>query len=112
MEEVLIQKEETKVTIETSPESPIDRLPPEESPEPVSPIKVPVSSKQIFNLNLSKFLTEIAGTAILGVFYSIMGDQQSGLLLGVWVLTLWGISISGAHFNPAVTFAFLLRKDS
>jgi len=116
MEDLLIQKDEkSPVTIQISPESPLpneeEKSPSPKIADPISPSKMPVSAKQILNLNLSKFLTEIGGTAILGVFYSLMGDQQSGLFLGVWVLTLWGISISGAHFNPAITFAFMLRKD-
>lgn len=35
-----------------------------------------------------------------------------GILLGYWIITLFGISISGAHFNPAITVAVMLKKDS
>lgn len=34
------------------------------------------------------------------------------MLLGYWVITLFGEAISGAHFNPAVTLVFMLRKNS
>lgn len=34
------------------------------------------------------------------------------MLLGAWVITLFGVAISGAHFNPAVTVVFMLRKHS
>lgn len=30
----------------------------------------------------------------------------------MWVVTLFGQAISGAHFNPAVTLVFMLRKNS
>jgi glycerol uptake facilitator-like aquaporin len=30
----------------------------------------------------------------------------------VWIITLFGQAISGAHFNPAVTLACMLRKNS
>ncbi len=30
----------------------------------------------------------------------------------MWIITIFGKSISGAHFNPAVTVASMLRKNS
>jgi glycerol uptake facilitator-like aquaporin len=33
-------------------------------------------------------------------------------MLGMWIITLFGQAISGAHFNPAVTIVFMLRKNS
>ena len=30
----------------------------------------------------------------------------------MWIITLFGQAISGAHFNPAVTIVFMLRKNS
>ena len=29
----------------------------------------------------------------------------------MWVLTIFGLKISGAHYNPAISVAFMLRKD-
>jgi glycerol uptake facilitator-like aquaporin len=37
--------------------------------------------------------------------------NQTALLLTLWVLTIFGLKISGAHYNPAISFAFMLRKD-
>ena len=34
------------------------------------------------------------------------------MLLGMWIITLFGVAISGAHFNPAITLAIMLRKNS
>ena len=33
------------------------------------------------------------------------------LLLGLWVLIIFGLKISGAHYNPAISLAFMFRKD-
>lgn len=30
----------------------------------------------------------------------------------LWVLTIYGLKISGAHYNPAISLAFLLRRDT
>jgi hypothetical protein len=57
---------------------------------------------------LDKFFIEITGTAMIGLFYFMMGDEQPGMLLGFWVLNLFGLEISGAHFNPIVTLSFML----
>jgi len=41
-----------------------------------------------------------------------VGGEQAGILLGFWIITLFGVAISGAHFNPAVTVVIMLRKNS
>ena len=61
---------------------------------------------------MGKFLIELMGTAMLGLFYFMMGDEQPGMLLGFWVLNLFGLEMSGAHFNPIVTVAFMLDSRS
>ena len=63
-------------------------------------------------VNLSKFIVEMVGTLTIGIFYMMIGDQQVGVLLGLWVIILFGESISGSHFNPAITLVFMLRKNS
>jgi glycerol uptake facilitator-like aquaporin len=32
-------------------------------------------------------------------------------LLGLWILTIFGFRISGSHYNPAITLAFMFRRD-
>lgn len=34
------------------------------------------------------------------------------MLLGFWVTILFAEAISGAHFNPAITLVFMVRKNS
>ncbi len=33
------------------------------------------------------------------------------MLLVIWVLTIFGWKISGAHYNPCISVAYMLRKD-
>lgn len=37
--------------------------------------------------------------------------QQGPLLFGLWVLIVFGFKISGSHYNPAITLAFMFRRD-
>ena len=69
-----------------------------------------MTTKQYFLVNLSKFVIELVGTAVLGVFYLTIGNIQVGILLGMWIINLFGVAISGAHFNPAVTLMLVLMK--
>lgn len=71
-----------------------------------------MTPKQYFLVNLSKFFYELIGTTAVGIFFPLLGDSQAGILLGLWVLTLFAEPISGAHFNPAITLVFMLRKNS
>jgi len=75
-----------------------------------------------------RFVAELIGTALLlavVIGSGIMGDRLAGgneaiALLGNTIATGAGLvvlihmfaPISGAHFNPAVTLAFLLRRES
>lgn len=56
---------------------------------------------------------EFLGTAFLSLLYNnaSMIGSYSGLLLGIFVLIIFSAKISGSHYNPAVTLAFMLRKD-
>lgn len=71
-----------------------------------------LSPKQYFLLNLSKFVVELVGTTVIGIFYLTIGHSQAGMLLGFWIINLFGVAISGAHFHPGITLATMLRKNS
>ena len=34
------------------------------------------------------------------------------MLLGLWILIVFGWKISGSQYNPAITFAYMFRKDN
>jgi len=71
-----------------------------------------LTTKQFILVNISKFIVELVGTLVIGIFYALIGDKQAGMLLGMWIMTLFGQAISGAHFNPAVTLTMMIRKNS
>jgi len=37
---------------------------------------------------------------------------MTGLLAGFFVLLIFSARISGSHFNPAITLAFMFRRDT
>ena len=54
----------------------------------------------------------MAGTAALTIFYFLMAGNYAGQFFGYWIISLFAVNISGAHFNPAVTLAEMFRKNS
>lgn len=64
-----------------------------------------LSAKQYFCVNLSKFIIELIGTAFFTMFFFMMAGRFTSMFMAMWILTLFGINISGAHFNPSVTVA-------
>lgn len=64
--------------------------------------------------SILKLLFELIGTGFLSLLFNTsggFGSQQASLLLGLWVLIIFGMKISGSHYNPAISFAFMFRKD-
>lgn len=64
--------------------------------------------------SLLKLLFELIGTAFLTLLFNTavgFNESQVQLLLGLWVLIIFGMKISGAHYNPAISLAFMFRRD-
>ena len=59
-------------------------------------------------------LFEFLGTAFLtALFCSCYGaGDVAGLLCGFFILLIFSARISGSHFNPAITLAFMFRRDT
>lgn len=77
---------------------------------------------QILRNSLLKLLFECLGTLFLTLTFNCtqkfiwqspqgFSQNQTALLLTLWVLTIFGMKISGAHYNPAISISFMLRKD-
>jgi glycerol uptake facilitator-like aquaporin len=66
--------------------------------------------REMFTFSLAKMLLEFFATGVLTMLF-ITGEQGI-LLLGFWILTIFCWKISSAQLNPAVTLAFMARRDS
>ena len=64
---------------------------------------------------------EFLGTLLLTLLYACFTIKPvgtnanadfTGFLLGVFILLIFGAKISGSHYNPCVTLAFMLRRDT
>jgi glycerol uptake facilitator-like aquaporin len=54
----------------------------------------------------------MAGTASLTIFYLLMQGNLAGLFFGYWIISLFALNITGAHFNPSITLAVMFRRNS
>ena len=59
---------------------------------------------------------EMLGTCLLTCLWisatAVMFTNVASIFLGFFVLLILSARISGAHYNPVVTLAFMLRKDA
>ncbi len=58
-------------------------------------------------------LFEFIGTTLLCCLYNVALRHWDycGFLMGTYVILILGAKISGSHYNPAITVAFMFRKD-
>lgn len=61
---------------------------------------------------MSRCLIELGGTATLSIIIYGMQGQLQFVLLSLWILTLFFLDISGAHFNPCITLCVMLKKNT
>lgn len=59
---------------------------------------------------MKNYLTEFIGTFFLVLIIGLSSNPIA-IGFGLTVLVYMGAHISGAHYNPVVTMAFLIRKD-
>jgi len=53
---------------------------------------------------------EMFGTAMLTMLF--LAGHGIGMFIGYFILLIFSARISGSHYNPIVTMAFMLRKDA
>ena len=72
-----------------------------------------MTTGQLIKYSLSKLLYEMFGTMILTMLFVTTAEVggQGPLLAGMWIMTIFCWRISGSHFNPAISVAYIFRKD-
>lgn len=55
---------------------------------------------------------EFFGTFVITLVYYMSAEQEAAILLGYWIIALFAIDISGAHFNPAISLVCMIREKS
>ena len=76
-----------------------------------------LSAGDLIRTSSLKLIFEGIGTFFLTLAFNCsqkLGSfniNQTALLLTLWVLTIFGQRISGAHYNPALSIAHMMRKD-
>lgn len=67
-----------------------------------------------FKESLLILLFEFLGTLLLTALYTgcYTYSDGCGLLCGFFILLIFSARISGSHFNPAITLAFMFRRDT
>lgn len=69
-----------------------------------------MTTGQLIRFSLSKLIVECFGVFMLTLFWF---SGRGGIILGgLWILIVFGWKISGSHYNPAITLAYMFRKDS
>jgi len=58
--------------------------------------------------SFSRLIFEFVGTLLFTMFFT--SGSQSVILAGLFLMTCFCWKISGSHFNPAVTFAMMMRR--
>ena len=67
-----------------------------------------------FKESLLILLFEFLGTMLLTALFAsvFVNKDAAGLLCGFFILLIFSARISGSHFNPAITLAFMFRRDT
>jgi len=61
---------------------------------------------------MARLVYELIGTLLWTMVFLSTDAGVGRLLLALWVITVFCWRISGSHFNPAISFAFMLRRDT
>lgn len=59
---------------------------------------------------MMKLIFEAFGTCLLTMLFIATGGTPT-FLIGFYVLCILAWHITGAHYNPIVTLAYMLRRD-
>jgi len=57
-------------------------------------------------------IIELIGTLFLTLLMNAANNESAGFVVGLWVIIIFGRKLSGSHYNPAISLAFMIRKDA
>jgi glycerol uptake facilitator-like aquaporin len=63
-------------------------------------------------VNMSRLIYELIGTLLLTMTFLTHGAGPGKILMAVWILTVFCWKVSGSHFNPIISFAYIFRRDT
>jgi len=69
-----------------------------------------MATKELVKFAFTKLTYEFTGTMILTIVW-LTANSGMTLFFSLWILNAFIIRVSGAHINPAVSFAYSMRKD-
>ena len=67
--------------------------------------------KESFLILLFEFLGTLLLASLWNTSWAVLGVDAAGFLTGFFILLIFSARISGSHFNPAITLAFMFRRD-
>ena len=67
-----------------------------------------MSCGQMIKFSLSKLIGEFIGTFFFTMFFT--STSQPVIFAGLFMLNVFIWKLSGSHFNPAITLAFMIRR--
>ena len=70
-----------------------------------------MGTKEMIKYSCARLMYELVGTGLWTLLFYTNAQNVFVLFFGLWILTAFTIRVSGAHFNPAISFAYSLRKD-
>ena len=65
-----------------------------------------------FKVNLARLIYEFIGTTLLTMVFLTQGAGTGRILMALWIITVFCWKVSGSHFNPCVSIAYMFRRDT
>lgn len=70
-----------------------------------------MGAKDLMKYACVRLVYEMFGTGLWAFLFINNANNVFVLFFSLWILNSFTIRVSGAHFNPAISFAYSMRKD-
>ena len=64
---------------------------------------------QRFQISIGRIIFEFTGTLLFTMLF--ITNLDFSLCCGLWIITIYTRRVSGGQLNPAITLAYVLRKE-